>query len=202
MKRLVLSLLLAVLVIISAPSFASAIGISLSYTLNFYPPNPCVDSSLTGSLGIYDLTGDGTSLASTSGPQDASCNGSSSGAFIFSANPGALLYLSFEGAVLMPESGPPYAPVFAFLEEISEGDDAVAMIPSSAPLLFIGEVSYDGILIPSPGPPEFPLFSFLSPGVEVGSLSVAMAPVPEPGMLLLVGSGLAGPIVARKRILR
>lgn len=202
MKKTVLALLLSVLAIVGAPSSAHAIGISFSYNLNYYPPNPCVDSSLSSSIGIYDLTGDGSIFIPSHGQPDTSCGSSSSGAFSFDVSPGALLYLSFEGAIQVPDPGPPDAPVFAFPNGTNEADEAVSIMPSSAPLIFIGEVNLDGILIPNLGPQEFPLFAFSSPGTQVGSLTVATAPVPEPGTLLLIGSGLAGLIAARKRFLQ
>lgn len=196
MKKTVFALVTSALAILGLASGAQARAISLSYTLNYWPPNPCVDTTLIGNIGVYDLTFDGP-LIPEPGPPEVPCGQSRSGSFEFDAAPGTSLYLSFEGAIRLPDPGPPDSPVFAFAAGTNEGDDAVSGLPPSAPLLFIGSLSPDGILVPSPGPPDFPLFAFSSPGTEVGSISVGLAPVPEPSTLLLFGCGLAGAALLR-----
>jgi len=37
-----------------------------------------------------------------------------------------------------------------------------------------------------------PLFAFASPGLQIGTLAVTLQVVPEPGVLLVLASGLAG----------
>lgn len=198
MKKVILPLLLSVFALVAAPTGARAVAINFSYTMNFYPPNPCAGSTLSGSIGLFDITGDGSPIVSSPGPPEASCGESFSDSFVLFAAPGTDIYFSFEGAIHIPDPGPPEAPVFAFAAGTREGDSTVADIPFSAPLISLGSVDIDGILCPSPGPPELPLFAFSSLGTQVGSISVAMSPVPEPSTMILLGSGICGLVLMRR----
>ncbi|MBI4715698.1 MAG: PEP-CTERM sorting domain-containing protein [Nitrospirae bacterium] len=199
------SLILILLLLLPA-GYAHPLGLRVEYAINFFPPSPCAETFVGGNslegavmngginlfLGLPGRTSD--PVAST-GVEGLVCGSSLPAVQILdlSVTETTPLYLQFGGSLVEIAHGPPNLPFYAFDEGTVEGSDAVAGDPGSPPSILLGWLE-----VP-PGPPILPLFAFASPGTQIGTLTVHVTPVPEPGTLLLLGAGLAGAAVLRRR---
>ena len=186
-----------VMVVLSHASMLRAELFRADYTINFFPPNPCAEGTLRGSLSFfYQFERAGDLLLPDPGPPEISSlvfGQSRSGSLLWDLDVRGgtpTFFVSFEGGLLCPSHGPPEMPVFAF-----EAGAAPTEAPAGAPLIPLGDP-----FLPNPGPPDLPLFAFGSV-YEVGSLSVSVhqVPLPSAALLLLTGFGTVGRF--RKRLL-
>lgn len=193
---------------------AQAAQIRADYAVNFYPPNPCIETSL-GDLSRSTLggaltfsyqqgrSGDPVAIPDSGLPaiNNVACGSQSTGSFVFNLDLGVdatTLFLAFDGLLTTPESE---LPTYAFLPESD-----VRTVPEAAPLLNLGEISVNcsslgppEISCPNPGPPELLLYAFASPGHAMGSITVNFTQVPLPPALLLSGSSLVGLVLMRRK---
>ena len=183
----------------AADAAAQSPRATLSYTLNYLPPSPCVaGSSPVGTLSVLapDADGNPVPIVPDVGPIEAACGASATGEVSFGLAASSELYASFGGFTHI-NPGPPEAPVYAFPTRSAPPSD-----PGAAPLLHLCTIDAGGHWCPDPGPPDFPLYAFASPGTEVGSLQLTLLPVPEPATLALLATGLAGLAALRHRTQR
>lgn len=186
--------LLALLVV--APLPAQGVPLRLDWTLDFsYPPNPCIAGSslVSGSLGLFaapaGADGD-TPLTPGLGLPDLPCGASGGGSAWFDADDGVAIFGAYSGAVRLLNPDAADQPVYAF----PNGTTLIDSDPGDAPLVLLGEVC-GSVFCPDPGQSELPFFAFASPGTQIGTLTLAIAAVPEPApwtLLLLVGGGWWG----------
>ena len=186
-----------VMVVLSCASMLRAELFRADYTINFYPPNPCAEGTLSGSLSFfYQFERAGDLLVPNPGPPEISglvLGQSHSGFLLWDLDLRAgtpTFFVSFEGGLFCPEPGPPDLPVFAF-----EAGAAPTEAPGGAPLIPLGDP-----FLPNPGAPDLPLFAFGSV-YEVGSLSVSVHQVPLPSAAPLLLTGFGAVAGLRKRLL-
>jgi hypothetical protein len=205
------ALLLALLWLPPGAGHAGLIEYAARYTLNYYPPNPCAETSvgdysldgstLGGVLSLFyrDTRIDGPIPLASVDVDGLACGSRLDGVLNFSLDSNDLplsLLTSFGGGILIPDPGPPDLPLFAF----AEGTENPAVPNPGPPDIELAEMDTDGgILTPDPGPPDLPLFAFARLGTRVGTLSIEVFRVPEPETLLLMAAGLAGMWLGRRR---
>ena len=190
---------LFILAALILPAKAGTITLSVDYTINYYPPNPCeetylgdytlADTEMSGSLTIYYLDYrvdrlDPIPLATVAWPPNP-CAGSVSDTLRFEADllDTSNIYVSLTGDITFPPNPiRPAYPVYAF----PEGTRAVAEDPGSKAPISLGTVDY---LSENPEPAGLPLFAFASPGVQVGGLVVDVNPLLVIGVTIDIKPG-------------
>lgn len=142
----------ALLWLAASASQAAVIAFEVRYTLNYYPPNPCAETSvggaalerstLSGLLSVFYRDADGNPVGLASADLDGhACGSRVDGVLEFSLDSSALpssLLASFGGSIRVPDPGPPELPLFAFASpgtRVGTLTMAASQIPEPATLL-------------------------------------------------------------------
>jgi len=185
------------LLLLILPATSQAFVVRADYVINFYPPSPCLSTSLgdltganiNGSLQFYSQSPDGGALlAQNPGPpviSDLACGSRLTGTSAFnldSIGGAQLLYLSFDGSLVGANPSTLTLPLYAVLS----GSD-VNIAPDGAPVLGLG---LTGPATTGTSSSTLPLYAFDNSGHEMGSMQVNFSVVPIPGSLVLLVSGM------------